>query len=108
MKSMATVVSGDFEWDDAKAEANFRKHGVSFEEAATTFEDPNHLVIDDGSGDGETYWLIGFSIAGRLLTVVHVERGSKERIISARRAVAEDERRYRQAQDEDEDRERTR
>ncbi|MGA7121229.1 MAG: BrnT family toxin [Polyangiaceae bacterium] len=34
---MATVVYGDFEWDDAKAEANMRKHGVSFDEAATAF-----------------------------------------------------------------------
>jgi uncharacterized protein len=91
---MATVVYGDFEWDDAKAEANMRKHGVSFDEAATAFEDPNHLIVDDGSGDGETYWLVGFSIAGRLLTVVHVERGRRERIISARRATPEDERRY--------------
>ena len=71
---MATVVFGDFEWDDAKAEANVRNHGVSFDEAATAFEDPNHLIVDDGSGNGETYWLLGFSIAGRLLTVVHVER----------------------------------
>ncbi len=91
---MATVVRGGFEWDDAKAEANLRKHGVSFEEAVTSFEDPNHLIVDDGSSDGETYWLVGLSIAGRLLTVVHVERGPRERIISARRATAEDERQY--------------
>jgi uncharacterized DUF497 family protein len=97
---MATVVYGDFEWDDAKAEANMRKHGVSFDEAATAFEDPNHLIVDDGSGDGETYWLLGFSITGRLLTVVHVERGRRERIISAHRATVEDERRYRQGQGE--------
>ena len=77
-----------------------RKHGVSFDEAATAFEDPNHLIVDDGSGDGKTYWLLGFSIAGRLLTVVHVERGRRERIISAHGATAEDERRYRQGQDE--------
>jgi uncharacterized DUF497 family protein len=93
---MATVVFGDFEWDDSKAEVNVRKHGVSFDEAATAFEDPEHLIVDDGSGDGETYWLIGFSISGQLLTVVHVERGQRERIISARRATPEDERRYRQ------------
>jgi uncharacterized DUF497 family protein len=100
LKAMATVVFGDFEWDDAKAEANMRKHGVSFDEAATAFEDPNHLIVDDGSGDGGTYWLVGFSLAGRLLTVVHVERGRRERIISARRATPEDERRYRQGRGE--------
>jgi hypothetical protein len=97
---MATVVFGDFEWDDAKAEANVRNHGVSFDEAATAFEDPNHLIVDDGSGGGETYWLLGFSIAGRLLTVVHVERAQRERIVSAWRATAEDERRYRRGRDE--------
>jgi uncharacterized protein len=90
---MATVVYGDFEWDDAKAEANMRKHDVSFDEAATAFEDPNHLIVDDGSGDGETYWLLGFSIAGRLLTVVHLERGRRGADVrrscpSAARAVA--------------------
>jgi uncharacterized DUF497 family protein len=94
MEGARTVVFGDFEWDAAKAEANVRKHGVSFEEATTAFEDPDHLIVDDGSEDGETYWLVGFSIARRLLTVVHVERGRRERIISARRATSEDEHRY--------------
>jgi len=97
---MATVVFGDFEWDEAKAKVNLHEHGVSFEEGATAFEDPNHLVVDDGSNDGETYWLIGFSIAGRLLTVVHVERGRRERIISARRATVGEEQRYGQARGE--------
>jgi hypothetical protein len=73
---------------------------VSFDEAATAFEDPNHLIVDDGSSDGETYWLLGFSIARRLLTVVHVERAQRERIVSAWRATAEDERRYRRGRDE--------
>lgn len=73
---------------------------LSFDEAATAFEDPDHLIVDDGSSDGETYWLLGFSIAGRLLTVVHVERGQRERIISARRATVEDERRYRRGRGE--------
>lgn len=37
---MPTVVEGGFEWDDAKAESNLAKHGVSFPEAATGFADP--------------------------------------------------------------------
>jgi uncharacterized DUF497 family protein len=37
---VATVVEGDFEWDDAKAESNLGKHGVSFAEGATVFADP--------------------------------------------------------------------
>jgi len=40
---MATVISGDFEWDDAKAAANLAKHGVAFEEAVTAFDDPHAL-----------------------------------------------------------------
>jgi uncharacterized DUF497 family protein len=47
---MATVVDGDFEWEDAKADANLAKHGVSFAEAATVFADPYAIYLDDGSG----------------------------------------------------------
>jgi uncharacterized DUF497 family protein len=79
---VATVISGDFEWDDIKAERNLRIHGVSFDEAITAFEDEHHHVFDDGSGL-DRFVLIGFSAAGRLLTVVHVERGERDRIISA-------------------------
>jgi uncharacterized protein len=82
---VATVVAGDFEWDDAKAEANVRKHGVSFEEAATVFADPSAVFADDGSGEGPIA-VVGLSIGGRALYVVHVERGQRDRIISARRA----------------------
>lgn len=89
------MVDGDFEWDDAKAEANMKVHGVSFEEAATCFEDPHHQIFEDGSG-AATFLLIGFSGGARLLTVVHVERGKRERIISAWRATNAEEQRYRE------------
>ena len=78
-----------FEWDDAKAAANLRKHGVAFEDAASvffdalayTFDDPDHSV-------GEQRLLtFGLSQSGRLLAVVHAERGRAIRIISARRAT---------------------
>jgi uncharacterized DUF497 family protein len=78
-----------FEWDEVKAAANLRKHGVAFEEAASvfsdalayTFNDPDHSV-------GEQRLLtFGFSQLGRLLAVVHAERGRAIRIISARRAT---------------------
>jgi hypothetical protein len=92
-KCVATVVRGDFEWDAAKAAANLIKHGVSFEEAITAFEDPRHVLVDDGAGNGG-YVLIGFSLRGRLLTVVHVERGPRERIVSAWLASAKEERVY--------------
>ena len=73
---MASVVEGDFEWDDAKAVSNMAKHGVSFAEAATVFADPpGHMVV------------IGTSLRERVLYVVHVERGQRDRLISARAAT---------------------
>ena len=86
---MPTVVEGDFEWDSAKAESNLEKHGVSFPEAATVFADPMALYLDDGAGTGNMV-VIGTSLRDRLLYVVHVihvERGQRDRIISARTAT---------------------
>lgn len=84
---MPTVVEGDFEWDSTKAESNLAKHGVSFPEAATVFADPMAIYLDDGSGTGNMV-VIGTSLRERLLYVVHVERGERDRIISARPATA--------------------
>lgn len=92
---MATVVLGDFEWDDSKAASNIAKHGVSFEEAMTAFEDPAHLIVDDPTDPGR-FILIGFSGKARLLFVVHVVRGDRDRIISARLATASEETLYTQ------------
>ena len=83
---MPTVVEGDFEWDRAKAESNLEKHGVSFPEAATVFADPMAVYLDDGTGTGNMV-VIGTSLRDRLLYVVHVERGQRDRIISARPAT---------------------
>jgi len=80
---MPTVVEGDFEWDSTKAESNLAKHGVSFAEAATVFADPFSIYLDDGSGTG-TMVVIGTSLRERLLYVVHIERGGRDRIVSAR------------------------
>ena len=83
-----------FEWDAAKAAANRRKHGVSFEEAATVFLDPYAQVFDDP--DSETsesrFLLVGVSAARRTLVVVHVERRERLRIISAREATRHERR----------------
>jgi len=84
---MRTVVEGDFEWESTKAESNLAKHGVSFPEAATVFADPMAVYLDDGSGTGNMV-VIGTSLRERLLYVVHVERGERDRIISARPATA--------------------
>ena len=78
-----------FEWDQAKATANRRKHGVTFEEAATVFLDPLQRILDDpdSSRDEDRVLLFGVSFALRALLVVHVERGERIRIISARLAT---------------------
>jgi len=91
---MTTVRAGDFEWDSDKAETNARKHGVSFEEAATAFEDPAAVLLDDPKYD-RRYWLIGFSVRTRMLLVVHTESGERTRIISARKAERHEAKLYR-------------
>ena len=87
-----------FEWDEAKAQSNVAKHGVSFEEAATTFGDPLSLTIADSlhSGDEERLILLGVSGAQRLLVVVHAERNEKVRLISAREATRSERKQYEQ------------
>lgn len=73
-----------FEWDPAKAAWNRRKHGVSFEEAATTFEDELARLFPDLRHE-ERFVLIGLSSRRRLLVTVHAELdGDRIRIISAR------------------------
>ena len=82
------------EWDGDKAERNARKHGITFEEAATVFADPLALIIDDDSHP-ENARIIGESLAARILLVVFIERDREiVRLISARRATRHERRRY--------------
>ena len=77
-----------FEWDSRKARSNLAKHGVGFEEASTIFGDPLSLTIPDPehSLSEERYITMGRAFTGKLLVVVHTERGDNIRIISARPA----------------------
>jgi uncharacterized DUF497 family protein len=86
----------DFEWDDAKAELNERKHGVSFAEAMTVFGDPLSLTAydPDHSDEEDRYITMGRSTGGLLLVVSHTDRGDKVRIISAREASRRERRDY--------------
>ena len=84
----------DFSWDERKAASNLRKHGVSFEEAATVFADPLALRIEDAADPARTL-LLGASVRHRLLLVVHAQLdASTIRILSARRATSHERRRY--------------
>ena len=83
-----------FTWDPRKATANIRKHGVSFEEAATVFADPLALAVDDVVDSGRTV-LIGLSDRLRVLLTVYSDIDDDTvRIISARRATSHERRRY--------------
>jgi uncharacterized protein len=92
---MATVGFGDFEWDEDRARSNLEKHGVSFEEASSVFLDPYFLATDDPTAN-DRFIALGFSRLARLLFVVHLERGEKVRLISARRASRSERRTYEQ------------
>jgi hypothetical protein len=84
-----------FEWDPAKASSNFRKHGVSFDEALTAFADTLSVTVPDPDAEGEQrFVLIGLSARLRLLVVVHAEQGDTIRIISARLATGHERRQY--------------
>lgn len=85
-----------FEWDDSKAAANLAKHKVSFLEAATVFDDPFVVVEPDFAHSIEELReiAIGFSMRERVLLVVYAEPGECIRLISARRATAEERRKY--------------
>ncbi|OGA44262.1 MAG: hypothetical protein A3G24_15050 [Betaproteobacteria bacterium RIFCSPLOWO2_12_FULL_62_13] len=85
-----------FDWDPKKAETNLRKHGVSFDEAATTFLDP-HAVSGpdpDHSVDEERYITFGYSQLTRLLAVCHTYRPGAIRIINARRVTRSERKIY--------------
>ena len=79
----------DFEWDPEKENTNLLKHGVSFAEASTVFGDPLSLTINDQrhSSNEVRFVIMGQATTGRLLVVIHTERGSRIRIISARPAT---------------------
>lgn len=86
-----------FSWNETKAEANRRKHGVSFPEAATVFlDDFARLIADPGhSHDEDRFILLGLSTTSRVLVVCHCHRDENEiRIISARKATRNEHAQY--------------
>lgn len=88
------------EWDDRKAESNFRKHGIRFEDAARAFDDPFAVSEQDRIENGEQRWqTIGMASGCLLLLVAHTVCFEDEgievvRIISARRVDRKERRRY--------------
>ena len=89
-----------FEWDPAKALANIEKHGVSFEEAVTVFQDPLAKIHSDPDHSESELreMLIGHSAEPRLLLVAFTDRQGKIRLISARKVTRRERRDYEESQ----------
>lgn len=85
-----------FHWHPAKAARNLRKHGVSFEEATTAFDDPHSVTVPDPehSANEARFVLVGLTRRGHLVVVAHTEDGDDIRIISARGAAPLERRAY--------------
>ena len=83
-----------FEWDSEKAELNWQKHTVDFEEAAKVFDDPNRIEQFDTEHSGEEERWITVGMVSRILFVVYTERGEVIRLISARKANTKERRDY--------------
>ncbi len=88
----------DFEWDDAKGEANLEKHGVDFKDGARVFLDRHRIERLDTQHyyAEDRYQTIGM-VDGRVLFVVYTERGTTVRLISARRAIRRERTAYEDA-----------
>ncbi len=98
---MSQSFAFNFEWDPAKAATNLRKHGVSFEQAATVFHDPLMISIpDEEHSETEDRWItIGKTGNSKLLLVVHTfleitANSITVRLISARPATKHEQRQY--------------
>jgi uncharacterized DUF497 family protein len=87
-----------FEWDVAKDLSNQKKHGISFAEAKTVFNDPRSITIADEehSADEDRYIDLGVSSRGRLIVVSYTEREPNICIISCRKATRSEQKAYEQ------------
>jgi uncharacterized protein len=86
-----------FEWDSRKAKSNQRKHGVSFAEACTVFDDAGAVIFpdEDHSNGEEREIIVGYSILDHVLLVSFTERSmDRVRIISARKATRREQKDY--------------
>ena len=79
----------EFEWNPEKASRNATKHGVTFAEAMTVFNDPAAYTFfdPDHSAEEDRYLVFGYSASNRLLTVAYTYRNGKTRLITARRTT---------------------
>jgi uncharacterized DUF497 family protein len=83
-----------FEWDEAKNQANRKKHGLDFADAALVFEGPTLTFEDQQHSANEPRYLTVGTLAGRIVIIAHTLRGDATRIISMRKANARERARY--------------
>jgi uncharacterized DUF497 family protein len=82
-------------WDVKKAAVNLRNHGVEFSHAATVFDDPMAVTIEDTRHGVQRFFTVGSDLLGRILVVVYAYFGEEEiRLISARKATPKERRVY--------------
>lgn len=93
MRRVEKLVVEEFEWNPSKAQANFEKHGISFDEAAESLSHPHLEVQSDRDGENRVLAICPLSI--RIIAVVYTLRDDKCRIISARAARDYEQREYR-------------
>ncbi len=100
MRRSSAQTPQQFEWDEDKAQANLRKHGVSFEEAVESFADPLGMFHPDLEHGESRFLLLAKSPRDRILYAVHAERdGDVIRIISSRKATKREKRLYEEGSD---------
>ena len=96
LRAGRTIAQEPFEWDEAKAKSNFKKHGIAFADATWVFRDV--FAVDNldpfVNASDESRFLITGMVNTTVLTVVYTERGARTRIISARKATGNEERNY--------------
>ena len=93
----------NFEWDPAKATSNYKKHGITFERAATIFNDPKALTVfdEEHSGEEDRWVTVGLDVNTLYVVVSHTYREKNDRIayvriISARKATKKEIRQYKE------------
>lgn len=84
----------DYQWDNNKAEANLRKHGIDFADAVLVLSDDLAITMSDGRFDEERFITIGMDALSRVLVVVYTYRGNEIRLISARSATRKERQQY--------------
>jgi uncharacterized DUF497 family protein len=81
-----TMAGSGFEWDEVKRAFNVLKHGIDFSDAVLVFADDRAISVKTYAGSDEERWITVGRAAGRIIAVIHTQRGERTRLISARAA----------------------